>query len=145
MNHEVSIDINASPEVVWATLIDVERWPEWTASVRSVELLDGTLVVGSRVRIQQPKFPELVWTVTELEPGASFTWNSRSPGSDAVARHTVIAKADGTSTAVLAVTQTGLFGTLVAFAARRITKRYVALEAAGLKRRSEERSADRPK
>lgn len=140
MNHEVRTHINASPEVVWATLADVERWPEWTASVKSVELLDGALAVGSRVRIQQPKFPQLVWTVTELEPGASFTWRSRSPGSDAVANHTVIANGDGTATAVLAVTQTGVVGTLVALAVRRLTKRYVALEAAGLKRRSEDRA-----
>ncbi len=103
MNHEVRIRINASPDVVWETLADVERWPEWTRSVRSVELLDGTLADGHRVRIRQPKLPSLAWT----------------------------------STAVLALTQTGLLGTLVALASRRITTRYVALEAAGLKERSE--------
>lgn len=44
---------------------------------------------------------------------------------------------DGSTTAVLALSQTGLIGTLVALVSRRITKRYVALEAAGLKERSE--------
>lgn len=138
MNHEVRIDIDAPAEIVWATLIDVGRWPEWTASVRSVELLDSALAPGARVRIRQPKFPPLVWTVTDFEPGTSFAWQTRSPGSDAVARHTVIDNGDRTSAAVLSVTQTGVIGTVVAFGVRPLTKRYVALEAAGLKQRSED-------
>lgn len=59
MNHEVRIRINAWPDVVWDTLADVERWPEWTRSVRSVELLDGNLAVGHRKRIRQPMFPSV--------------------------------------------------------------------------------------
>jgi uncharacterized protein YndB with AHSA1/START domain len=144
VNHEVRIRINASPDAVWETLADVELWPEWTRSVRSVELLDGTLAVGHRVRIRQPKYPSLVWTISEVEPGVSFSWRSRRPGVDATGRHAVIDNDDGTSTAVPALTQTGLIGTLVALASRRITKRYVALEAAGLKERSEHHARRSP-
>jgi uncharacterized membrane protein len=137
MNHEVTISIHAPADVVWSVLSDVERWPDWNQSVRSVDLLDDALVPGNRVRIRQPKFPAVVWTVTDIEPGASFTWRSRSPGADANGRHRVIDNGDGTSTVVLGITQRGLLGTLVALASRRITKRYVALEANGLKTRSE--------
>jgi carbon monoxide dehydrogenase subunit G len=33
MHHETSIEIAASPELIWSTLSDVERWPDWTRSV----------------------------------------------------------------------------------------------------------------
>ena len=33
MKYEHTIDIDASPTVVWATLSDVPAWPTWTASV----------------------------------------------------------------------------------------------------------------
>ena len=141
MQHEVQIRIDAPAEEVWSALADVERWPEWTASVRTVELLDAELAVGARVRIRQPKFPAVVWHVTELADGVSFTWRSRSPGADAHGRHAVLDNGDGTSTAVLTISQTGVLGSLVGLLSRRITKRYVGLEAAGLKARSELRSA----
>lgn len=137
MQHEVHIDIDADPETVWAVLSDVERWPEWTRSVRSVELLDGTLEEGNRVRIRQPKFPTVVWEVTSLDPGRSFTWHSRSAGADALGSHAVIDNGDGSTTAILGISQTGPIGTLVALLSRRLTKRYVAFEAEGLKQRSE--------
>jgi uncharacterized membrane protein len=142
VNHEVTITIDAPVPVVWSVLADVERWPEWTESVRSVELLDGSLAVGNRVRIRQPKFPSVVWRVTDVDPGTSFTWRSKSPGADAYGTHTVIDNGDGTSSAVLAIAQTGPIGTLVALLSRRLTKRYVEFEAQGLKRRSEQRAAE---
>jgi uncharacterized protein YndB with AHSA1/START domain len=142
MDHEVRIDIAAPAARVWSVLSDVERWPEWTASVRSVELLDGTLAVGNRVRIRQPRFPTVVWEVTEVVPNRSFTWRSRGPGADAIGSHAVADNGDGSSTAVLGISQTGLLGTLVALLSRPLTKRYVALEAAGLKQRSEQPAAE---
>ena len=137
MQHEVRVHIDAPADIVWLVLSDVERWPDWTASVRSVRLLDPPLAVGSRVHIRQPKLPAVTWHVTHVDPGRSFTWRSRSPGADAHGRHTVIDNGDGSATAVVGITQTGPVGTLVALLARRLTKRYVALEAVGLKAHSE--------
>ena len=60
---------------------DLEHWPEWTASVTSVELLEpGPLAVGTRARVIQPKLKPAVWEVTQAKAGRGFTWVTRHPG-----------------------------------------------------------------
>jgi hypothetical protein len=77
-------------------LSNIECWPEWTPTVMSIERLDrGTLAVGSRARIRQPKLPPAVWQITELDAGRSFTWVTRSPGVRVTARHWVEAREGG--------------------------------------------------
>ncbi|WP_069773268.1 MULTISPECIES: SRPBCC family protein [unclassified Streptomyces] len=49
--HE-SIDVDATPDDVWAYVIDPSHLPEWQASAVSAEPLDpGPAGVGSRVRV----------------------------------------------------------------------------------------------
>ena len=49
MRFEATIDIAAPAQLLFEVYTDVERWPEWTASVTSVERLDqGPLSVGPR-------------------------------------------------------------------------------------------------
>jgi len=68
------IDIDAPREKVWTVMTDVERWPEWTASVTSVALLDkAPFDVGSHARLCQPRLPVAVWTVTVFEPERYFS------------------------------------------------------------------------
>jgi uncharacterized protein YndB with AHSA1/START domain len=132
-----SIHIDAAPETVWRVLADVERWPEWTASMTEVKRLDSSgFGVGSRVRIKQPKLPPTVWRVTSFEPGRSFDWVASSPGAKTVARH-VIETRDGGSTVTLTLEQTGLLGSFIGMLLSRLSRRYVEMEAAGLKQRSE--------
>jgi uncharacterized protein YndB with AHSA1/START domain len=139
MDFEISIDIAAPPDVVWSVMSDAERWHEWTASVRSIRLLDkGPLRIGSRARIRQPRFPPAVWEVTAFEPGQSFTWKTGGPGMRVYGRHSV-APASGGSRANLHLHYEGAIGRLLARLTRTITSRYLGFEAAGLKRRSEER------
>jgi uncharacterized protein YndB with AHSA1/START domain len=134
----VSVDIDAPPERVWAVMCDAEAWPQWTASVSDVRRLDtGHFDIGSRVRIKQPKFPPAVWTVESIEPGRTFTWVAGGPGFRNVATHSVEATATG-SRATLSIDQHGVIGELFARLTADITRRYLDLEAAGLKRRSEE-------
>ena len=134
----VTVGINAPPEVVWAVLSDVESWPEWTASVTSVRSIrPGPLQVGSRVRIKQPRLPVTVWTVSDLVEGERFTWTATSPGVNTRASHRVIPAAEG-SQATLSIDQAGILGRLVGLLYGRLTRRYVQMEAAGLKQRSEE-------
>ena len=82
----ITTAIDAPAERVWAVLADVERWPEWTASVSRVELLTSApLGMGGRVRIDQPKLRPAVWTVTLWQPGQRFVWESTNPGVKVVA------------------------------------------------------------
>jgi hypothetical protein len=134
----ITVDIDATPGRVWAVMRDIARWHEWTASVRSIERLDdGPLAVGSRVRIRQPKVLPAIWTVTALEEGRGFTWVTRSPGIMATAGHRLESTTRGTI-ATLSVHFGGPLGAVAGWLLRGLNNRYLALEAAGLKRRSEE-------
>jgi hypothetical protein len=138
MNIVDTTTIRAPVERVWDVYADVERWPTWTASVRTLELLDGDgLAIGARARIKQPRFPTLVWTVTALDPGTSWTWETRSLGAVTTASHT-LRRIDGDTTGVeQSISQRGVIGSLVGLLTRRLTRRYLAMEAAGLAERSQ--------
>jgi hypothetical protein len=140
VDFSISVDIDAPPERVWAVMSDVEKWHEWTASVTSVRLTDrGPLKVGSRAWIRQPKFPPAMWTVTAVGE-SSFTWVSRAPGLLVTARHFVV-PAGTASRATLSLNFAGFLGPLFGRLTSGLNNRYLAMEAAGLRRRSEERSA----
>lgn len=133
-----TVAIDAPADLVWSVFADVERWPEWTASVNRLAGLDGPdLALGRRFEIEQPRMPTLLWEVTELVPASSWTWVQRSPGAVTVARHRVVRTAEGTTVVDQELDQRGPVGTAVAVLVRRMTKRYLAMEALGLKARSE--------
>lgn len=140
MSVRTSIDIAASPDDVWAVLSDIQRWPEWTGSVASVTPLDSEpLHVGARARVKQPRMPTLVWEVTELTPARSFTWVARPSGVVATAEHLLSPTGTGSTQVELSVTQTGPLAGLAGLFGDRMGRRYVEMEAQGLKRRCEDR------
>src|SRR5687768_6815024 len=99
MQFSITIEVDAPPEVVFAVLSEVERWPEWTPTVTRVERLadaGAPLALGGRLRIVQPKVPPAEWTVTALEPGRGFRLVSRSPGATVEAN--LLGTADGSGT-----------------------------------------------
>ena len=133
-----TIDISASPDRVWSVMSDIERWHEWTASITSVErLTSGALAIGSKARVRQPKLLPAVFDVTSWDPPRSFEWVTRSGGVTAVARHSVEPLGAG-ARAHLSVEFSGLLAPLVVWFAGDLTNRYLEMEAAGLKRRSEQ-------
>ena len=138
---ESSIEIDAPAAVVWTTFTDVERWPEWTASVERLVALDAPgLEVGHRFEISQPRLPKLVWEVTEVAAGISWTWRQRSFGGTTLARHQVTAIDGGRTRVHQRIDQRGPVGIAVGLLMRRLTRRYLTLEGEGLKARSEERA-----
>ena len=142
VSERISVVIDAPIETVWAVFSEVERWPTWAASFTSVELIDGSLRLGAKARIRQPRLPTVVWEVTRWEPGRSWTWTVRSPGARTEASH-VLTRTGERTTAEQSITWSGPLGRVAALVYRGLTRRYLAIEAAGLKRRSEEtRSSD---
>ena len=139
MEERTSIEIATSPARVWEVLVDVERWPEWTDSVSMVRLLDtGPLAVGSRVEVSQPRIPTGTYTVTALAPGRAFTWEQRQPGSKVTAHHECAPLPDRGTRVDLQVVMSGAMGAVVGRLYRNLTRRYLAMEAAGLKARAED-------
>jgi uncharacterized membrane protein len=134
------VEIAAPAPIVWDVFADVERWPEWTASVERIVPLDGRgIEVGNRFEIKQPRLPNLRWEVTEVEPGVSWTWRARSPGGTTFASHEVVPQEAGRTLVRQRIEQRGPVGRAVGVLMLRLTKRYLDLEAQGLKARSEER------
>ena len=97
------------------------------------------ITVGDPHRIEQPRLPKLVWVVTAVDPGASWTWRQRSPGGTTEATHWVEPLGDGRTRVRQRIEQRGPIGALVGRLMHRTTVRYLAIEGEGLKARSEER------
>ena len=139
------IEIDASARSVWDVFVAVERWPEWTASVERIVPLDGPdIEVGNRFEIKQPRLPKLTWEVTDVEPGVSWTWCQRSPGATTCASHDVVHHGTERTLVQQRIHQRGPIGVIVGVLMRRLTKRYLNLEARGLKARSEACDGDSP-
>lgn len=137
----ITMDIPAPPPLVWAVMTDLERWPEWTASVSRVKRLSvEALQVGSRVRIHQPKLPPAFWRITELNPNTGFTCVSVAPGVRVVARHWIDSVPDGCRV-TLSIHYQGLLGAILARWVGELNDRYLVLEASGLKARCLELAA----
>ena len=138
---ETTRHIDAPPQAVWEVLFDVVRWPEWTPTIDSVERLDdGPFHVGSQAKVRQPRLPRASWEVTEVVDGRSFTWEARGPGMKTTARHEVVPDGNG-SKVTLSIEQTGPMGAVAALVWRRLTQRYIELEAESLDKRVTRASA----
>jgi uncharacterized membrane protein len=135
---KINIVIKAPPDRVWAVMRNVERWPDWTPTVRKIRLLDkGTLRVGSRAVIWQPKLPPAKWKVIHLDDAErAFTWETTGPGIRVEARHSV-EPIGSDSRATLSIQFSGLLGPFVARLTRDINERYLDLEAKGLREYAE--------
>jgi len=140
MMTESSVEIGAEAPIVWDVFTDVEQWPSWTSSVTELVALDGPgIEIGKRFQIKQPRMPKLVWEVTDVDPGGSWTWRVKSLGSTTLATHELVEQGDGKTLVRQRIDQRGPIGSTVGALMRGMTKRYLELEGQGLKTRSEER------
>jgi uncharacterized membrane protein len=147
MDLAVTISIEAPADSVWRVLADVERWPEWTSSMTSLERLDrAPLGVGSRVRIRQPRLRPATWTITDWVPGERFTWVMRAIGVRITAGHSIRPTAirptairpTGRGCSVeLGVRYEGFLAGIVRRYYGSLTEEYMKQEAEGLRSRCE--------
>ncbi len=133
-----TITIDAPLAVVWAVYSDIEHWQEWTASVTTAHLDPrGPLAVGSRASIKQPRFPRVTWTVTAIEPERSWQWANHSIGAHTTADHRLTQLDGGRTRVDLSIDQRGVLGRPIGWAVKRTTRRYLRMEAEGLRDRSQ--------
>jgi uncharacterized membrane protein len=138
MRFQHSIEINAPAGVAWSVMSDIPRWPEWTDTVISIHPEDaGPLRVGAKTKIVLRGAPKADWVVTEVRPGESFVWQSQMPGLTSIASHRLEPRSNGCS-ATLTIEFRGPAALFMRPFLKRTSVRNIAIEAAGLKRRSEE-------
>ena len=84
-------------------------------------------------KVGQPRLADRrTWRVTELVEGRSFTWEAAGPGMRTIARHEVGPRLRRVARSCSASSSTGPMGAVAALVWRRLTQRYVELEAASL-------------
>ena len=132
MTFSLTTEIEATPQQVWKVLIAVEQWPSWTATMESVNGLDGPdLAVGHRFKVKQPRFTRAIYVVTKLVPGERFVWESKVPGLRTRADHLITPSQTGTEL-VLRFEYSGLLGGVMGLLLGRMTTQYLHIEATGL-------------
>ena len=139
MAHETTVSIAADPRRVWDVSVDLPAWPQWTPTVKRAERLDsGPFRVGSSARLHQQGLPPMVWTVTDLEEGSSFSWRARRPGLVMTAHHRFAPQPDGTVLVTLGLDAGGPLGKLLGTLLGGKVDRALGQEAAGLKQHCEQ-------
>ena len=132
--YETSVDIAAPPATVWAATVDVEAWPTWSATTDTVRRQEGGPIrPGSTAIVIQPRLRPATWTVREADRDESFVWDTTGPGYVVTARHEIRPRGDGSSLR-LQVVMTGLLSSVVWLVTGGVVRRYLDLEAVGLKR-----------
>jgi uncharacterized membrane protein len=137
MENSVTTAVDAPADAVYQLFIDVERWPEMTASISEVRRTDsGPLRVGSEAVVRQPRLPRARWRVTELVPGRTFTWETSAGGITTAGRHQV--EPDGQRSVItLTLTQHGPLAWLAEVLSGRLARKHLAMEADGFRRTAE--------
>ena len=73
--------IPAPPALVYATLIDLEHWPDWNPSVRGIE---GEPRPGARLRLRlamgRGGGQEVRVVITRVSPDFGLEWRGGAPG-----------------------------------------------------------------
>ncbi|WP_320064711.1 SRPBCC family protein [Micromonospora sp. RTGN7] len=138
MRFEAVMEIAADAERVWQVQTDIDRWPEWTVSVRRARRREpGPLTVGSTALLEQPRLPPAVWRVVEVEAPYRFAWVSHAPGVRSRGDHLIVPLPDGRVRVELTLEQRGPLAAPVGWLYGGLTRRYLRLEAEGLRRRCE--------
>ncbi|MEH1016413.1 SRPBCC family protein [Micromonospora sp. CPCC 206060] len=140
------VQVAAPAEVVARVLLDVAEWPRWNASVAWVDRPGtGPLAVGEKIRLKQHRLPTNTWTVTDLDP-TGFAWTAISTGVRSTGDHRVRPVGADQAEVTLQLTLDGPLARLTAVVGARLIRRYLGMEAEGLRRtveRSDVGSADR--
>ncbi|MFI6823095.1 SRPBCC family protein [Micromonospora sp. NPDC050187] len=135
------VEIAAPAEEVARVMQDVAGWPRWNASVARLDRpASGALEVGETVRLKQHRLPANTWRVTRVD-GSGFAWTATSPGVRTTGDHRVRPAGPGRSEATLTLRLDGPLARLTALLGGRVIRRYLGMEADGLRREVERDTA----
>jgi hypothetical protein len=138
-----TLTVSAAVADVAQVLHAVERWPSWNPSVSRVARHgSGPVAVGDSVTVKQPRLPAASWTITALDR-SGFTWKSSSLGVRSTGDHWAQEAGDGHTAVTLTLTLSGPLARMIAMLYSGLIRRYVRMEADGLRREVEGRTADR--
>ena len=131
---EIRRESHAPADRLWALMSDVRRWGEWLPTVNGVTPIDPSRPdeVGASYTVEQPGLPKAVWTMTAIDDGRSFTWESAQPGIRTVGTHVLTPVGDGATTIELGIAWSGPLAPLIRLAIGRKARSYVAREAEAL-------------
>ena len=75
---EASSQIDASPDTIWAILVDGAHYPDWDSGVVSV---DGRIAMGETIKVVSAASPGRTFpvTVSEFSATRSMTWSGGMP------------------------------------------------------------------
>jgi hypothetical protein len=97
MSCEITCNINAAPERIWALLTSADDFPRWNSTVTS---LKGPIQHGQKLALTVPAAPGRTFTprVTKLDTGASMEWSDgMAPMFKGVRTFTLAPKPDGST------------------------------------------------
>lgn len=97
MDCAVRTTIHASPENIWALLIDAAGFPRWNSTVTRIE---GDIADGHVLKVTVPAAPGRVFKpkVSGVEPGRSMVWSDGfAPMFKGVRTFTLTPNADGST------------------------------------------------
>lgn len=129
--------IACPPQQVWDVTTDVNDWPNWTPTVQTAYRLDKLRFgIGSQARIKQPMQPCAIWTVTEIEDGRYFVWETSGKAFRMQATHQVTGHGGGAE-CTLKIKLIGPVAIMCAIYLAPLIKLALVKENRGLKRRCE--------
>ena len=78
MEFSATTTIEASPETIWAILIDAPGYPQWDPGVERIE---GRIALGEKIKAFTKLTPGRAFPakVTEFVPGQKMTWAGGMP------------------------------------------------------------------
>lgn len=113
----VSRDINASAEAVWAVLSDLHRLPEWLEFVDAVQNVSGPAQAGATYTVKPPRRyePTTNWKVDEVQQPTRQLHTSEMPILSGVRSELAVTPADGGVTVQVhwSGTPKGVLGTVM--------------------------------
>ena len=114
-SYEAAARIEASPEQVWALLVDVGGWRDWDSGVDRV---DGRVALGEKLTLYATMIRSRPFevVVTEIRPQEAMRWRAAWPLGAAVIERTysLDAQEDGGTVLTIREDHTGPLAALLA-------------------------------